>query len=149
MAAIFCPSARRLKLENRQVMVSAVLATLNQVSTAEKKPASPEEYYAIFATHYTGDTSELPKKRLGKALRMLDESKRRDSFTKKLEKKNSTLERKLSTSSSTVKSSGSSETTLVDSSDEEGEKVGKKSTDSSDGAPLELTWTWSALGEAF
>ena len=42
-----------------------------------------------------------------------------------------------------------SEDTLVDSSGDESEVKGKKSVDDEDGAPLELTWTWSALGEAF
>jgi hypothetical protein len=152
MAPIFCSATRRQSLERKQATITAVLATLGQTSKSESKLASPEEYFAVFEQHYTGDASQLPKRRLGKALRMLSESKRRDEFQRKLEKKNSSLERKLSTSSTattaatSTKSSAASSTTLVDSSDDEKER---KTSSDSEGAPLELTWTWSAMGEAF
>jgi hypothetical protein len=139
MASIFCSATRRQNIENKKAAVSAVLATLR----SDSQFATPEEYSAFFTEHYNGDKSKLPKRRLGEMLRKLNESKRKDDFVRKLEKKNSSLERKLSvtTTSSAAAStkSGGSSTTLVDSSDDE--KEGKKSMDSEDGAPLELTCT--------
>jgi hypothetical protein len=151
MASIFSSASRRQKLERKQAVVSALLATLTQTSKSESKLSTPEDYFAVFEQHYSGDALQLPKERLGKGLRMLVESKRLDEYQRKLEKKKSTLERKLSAVPSTAASTKSgasipSETTLVDSSDEE---EGKSKSSDEDGAPLALTWTWSALGEAF
>ncbi|KIV99734.1 uncharacterized protein PV09_08661 [Verruconis gallopava] len=150
MASRFCSSGRRQKLEQRHAVISAVLATLADKSKSDAARCdTPEEYYAVFAKNYSrDDLSKFPPQRLGKGLKKLAENKRREDFQKKLEKKNAALVRKLSEASSSstmsTKSDASSSTLLDSSDDEKG-----RSTSEDDGAPLELTWTWSALGEAF
>lgn len=137
-------SARRKQnLERKHAVLSAILATLIQTPSDTK--AKPEEYLETFKANYSGDMSSLPMRGFGKALKAISESKKREEYQRKLEKKNTKLEKKLSAGSAScpvgkgVESSNSS-ATLVDSEDEEEEQK--------EGEPLELTWTWSALGEA-
>lgn len=147
MPSIFCPDARLVRLQRKQQALSAVLATL----ASPPADSSAESYVTTFRANYDSDEQlKITDKRLGKALKHLAEGKRRDECKKKLERKNEKLEKAISrqssiSSTSTTSSRPASSTTLVDSSDEE--KEGKSSEE--DGVPLELTWTWSAMGEAF
>jgi hypothetical protein len=149
---MFCLTKRQQTLERKQAALRAVLVTLEEQDTSQ--PADGPAMLTTFKSHYTGPLPRVSDKRLAKGLVKLAEHKKRDEFVRKLEKRNTEIERKLSRSSSVSEKgsvSGSSvgrsesSSTLVESSDEEKEKEEAEK----EGAPLELTWTWSALGEAF
>lgn len=147
---MFCSQSKRRQYEQKGAALDALRLTLKEIPSPADPSTPGEEYLAIFKKHYPEDAKRFPDDKLAKALKRLAEHKKREKFERKLDEKSVWINKKLAKSSASVnsKASGDSSSTLVES-DSEDEALKKKGAYDDEGAPLELKWTWSALGEAF